>query len=110
MTDRIQKLNDQIAALEAKAAELREELVSLERIQNIAERDAVTFEIGRKDDKQLVTGVVLGVADTDAGKQLRVFVEAGFNSTTYTLKASQVVDVLRPQTAEAVEVAEQPAE
>lgn len=104
MTDRIQKLNDQIATLEAKAAELitkanglREGLVSLERIQNIAERDAVTFEIGRKDDKQLVTGVVLGVADTDAGKQLRVFVEAGFNSTTYTLKASQVVDVLRPE-------------
>lgn len=117
MTDRIQKLNDQIAALEAKAAELitkantlREEQVSLERIQSIAERDAVTFEIGRKDDKQLVTGVVLGVADTDAGKQIRVFVEAGFNSTTYTLKASQVVDVLRPQPAEAVEVAEQPAE
>ena len=49
-----------------------------------------------------VTGVVLGVADTDAGKQLRVFVEAGFNSTTYTLKASQVVDVIRPQVEQAV--------
>lgn len=104
MTDRIQKLDAQIATLEDKAAELitkanglREELVSLERIQSIVERDTVAFRIGRKDDRQLVTGVVLGVADTDAGKQLRVFVEAGFNSTTYTLKASQVVDVLRPE-------------
>jgi len=104
MTDRIQKLNAQIEALELKSAELlakanglREELAALERIQNIAERDTVTFEIGRKDNKQLVTGVVLGVAETDTGKQLRVFVEAGFNSTTYTLKANQVVDVLRPE-------------
>lgn len=108
MTTRIEKLQARVTKLEAGLAVLVEkynadgaelalafaELQSLLRIESVQAGDEVTFGVGRKDDRQELTGKVLGVKDDEAkGKLIRVFAGEGMEAQVYTVQAKDVLAV-----------------
>lgn len=108
MTTRIEKLQARITKLEAGIAVLvdkygadvtelklaQAELQSLLRIESVQAGDEVTFSVGRKDDRQELTGKVLGVKDDEAkGKLIRVFAGEGMEAQVYTVQAKDVLAV-----------------
>lgn len=108
MTTRIEKLQARVTKLEAGIAVLvdkygadvtelnlaQAELQSLLRIESVQAGDEVTFGVGRKDDRQELTGKVLGVKDDEAkGKLIRVFAGEGMEAQVYTVQAKDVLAV-----------------
>lgn len=108
MTTRIEKLQARVTKLEAGIAVLidkygadvtelklaQAELQSLLRIGSVQAGDEVTFGVGRKDDRQELTGKVLGVKDDEAkGKLIRVFAGEGMEAQVYTVQAKDVLAV-----------------
>ncbi len=108
MTTRIEKLQARVTNLEAGIAVLvdkygadvtelqlaQAELKSLLRIESVQAGDEVTFGVGRKDDRQELTGKVLGVKDGSAkGKLIRVFAGEGMEAQVYTVQAKDVLAV-----------------
>lgn len=108
MTTRIEKLQARITKLEAGIVVLvdkygadvtelklaQAELQSLLRIESVQAGDEVTFGVGRKDDRQELTGKVLGVKDDEAkGKLIRVFAGEGMEAQVYTVQAKDVLAV-----------------
>ena len=108
MTTRIEKLQARVTKLEAGIAVLvdkygadvtelklaRAELQSLLRIESVQAGDEVTFGVGRKDDRQELTGKVLGVKDDEAkGKLLRVYAGEDFEAQTYVIQSKDVLAV-----------------
>ncbi len=108
MTTRIEKLQARVTKLEAGIVVLvdkygadvtelklaQAELKSLLRIESVQAGDEVTFGVGRKDDRQELTGKVLGVKDDEAkGKLIRVFAGEGMEAQVYTVQAKDVLAV-----------------
>lgn len=108
MTTRIEKLQARVTKLEAGIAVLvdkygadvtelklaQAEIQSLLRIESVQAGDEVTFGVGRKDDRQELTGKVLGVKDDEAkGKLIRVFAGEGMEAQVYTVQAKDVLAV-----------------
>ena len=117
MSTRKEKLEQQVAKLVTRLNELvsqyqlaeqsltatQNELAELNRVDTIAEGDVVLFTIGRGEDAKELSGNVLAVAETEKGKQLRVFAGEGFEAQVYTLSAKQVrlpAPVAAPETVE----------
>lgn len=130
MTTRIEKLQARITKLEAGIVVLvdkygadvtelklaQAELQSLLRIESVQAGDEVTFGVGRKDDRQELTGKVLGVKDDEAkGKLIRVFAGEGMEAQVYTVQAKDVLAVggtrfVEPEAEAEMDAAEDTAE
>lgn len=87
-----EKLKDEIAALEAKAAlEVNPDLVIADAV--------VQFEHGKGDTKKSLEGAIVGRKDPAAGEkggsQVKIAVGAGFDAAIYTVYVAAVTKIVR---------------
>lgn len=80
--EQIEKLNAQAAALILKAQVLQQQADAEERLQNVVAGDTVDFVYGRRENRIVRRGVVLGVL-SDA--KLRILSGEGVDTEVYTV-------------------------
>lgn len=110
ITTKLASLNERIAKDQAEVLELQAELAALEALANVKEGDVVYFATGRAETRAVIGGRVLAVAETEKGKQLRVFAGEGINASCYTLTSGQVLSVNEPPKQPEAQAEAQPAE
>jgi hypothetical protein len=108
---RLTLLNSRIEKDTADREVAAAELAGLKAIAAVGQGDIVTFVFGRQENRQELTGPVLGTQDDVArGKLLRVFAGEGFDAQTYTVQASQIVKVVNPNAPVEAVTVDAPAE
>jgi hypothetical protein len=89
----IQALKDRIAADTAKLAELEAAAAAGNAMANLASGDVIEFLFGRGETRKQRAGVVLGVAETDKGKKIKVQTGEGFDAEILVISPDAIVAV-----------------
>lgn len=89
-----------VAALRAKAAEYTAKADTLEAAEKstnamstLASGDVIEFVFGRGENRKQRAGVVLGIAETDKGKRIKIQTGEGFDSEILVIDPSAIVAV-----------------
>lgn len=80
-----------------KAIERRDELAAKieaeQALSSIQTGNVIVFNYGRAETRKEYTGTVLGVADTDKGRRIKVQYGEGFDAAIVVIDPSAVVSV-----------------
>lgn len=87
-------LFDKITVLTAEYNAVLAQLAAIELVANVKSGDTVTATTGKGEKAVSVTGVVLGVAEDEHGKQIKVQTGSGFDTSVYVFKQAQIVSVV----------------
>jgi hypothetical protein len=89
----IQALKDRIAADTAKLAELEAAAAAGNAMANLASGDVIEFMFGRGETRGKRAGVVLGIADVDGKKRIKVQTGEGFDAEILVIAPDAIVAV-----------------
>lgn len=109
LTAKAKALFDLVTAKTAEYHDTVAELQAIELVANVGAGDTVHGSTGIGAKKQLVSGVVLGVAEDEKGKLIKVQSGTGFDTVTFVLRSSQVTSV-EPKAAPLAVVEEEAVE
>ena len=93
---RLQTLYARIERDTAGAEKVAAELAALAALENLAEGTVIHYKHGRAPQTEYV-GTVLGVADTSAGRRIKVYTGSGFDAETHVIAPAAVVKALPQQ-------------
>jgi len=85
--------HDKIVALQLVIEQDTATLESLQALENVETGDVVHFNFGRGENRKEHVGTVLGVADTDKGRRIKVYTGEGFDAQVLTIGVAEIVSV-----------------
>ncbi len=91
---RLQTLYDRIERDTADAEKVAAELAALAALENLAEGTVIHYKHGRAPQAEYV-GTVLGVADTSAGRRIKVYTGSGFDAETHVIAPAAVIKAVQ---------------
>jgi hypothetical protein len=94
----IASLKARIAADTAKLAELEAVAAAGNAMANLASGDVIEFMFGRGETRKQRAGVVLGIAETDKGKRIKLQVGEGFDAEILVITSDAIVAVAEDAT------------
>jgi sRNA-binding protein len=94
----IQALKDRIAADTKKLAEMEAAAAAGNAMANLASGDVIEFMFGRGETRKQRAGVVLGIAETDKGKKIKVQTGEGFDAEILVITPDAIVAVAEDST------------
>lgn len=89
----IEALKARIAADTAKLAELEAAAAAGNAMANLASGDVIEFMFGRGETRKQRAGVVLGIAETDKGKRIKIQTGEGFDAEILVISPDAIVAV-----------------
>jgi hypothetical protein len=94
----IESLKARIAADTLKLAELEAAAAAGNAMANLASGDVIEFMFGRGETRKQRAGVVLGVAETEKGKKIKVQTGEGFDAEILVISPDAIVTVAEDAT------------
>lgn len=89
----IESLKARIAADALKLAEMEAAAAAGNAMANLASGDVIEFMFGRGETRKQRAGVVLGIAETDKGKKIKVQTGEGFDAEILVIATDAIVAV-----------------
>ncbi|WP_155754006.1 hypothetical protein [Burkholderia vietnamiensis] len=99
----IESLKARIAADTAKLAEMEAAAAAGSAMDKLASGDVIEFMFGRGETRKQRAGVVLGIADTDKGKRIKVQTGEGFDAEILVISPDAIVAVAEDKQEAAAE-------
>lgn len=94
---------EKLAQAKRLVAQYEEQLKQEQLRDNIENGDVVTFDFGRGDSKQTLTGTVLGMKDDSNGRWIKVQIGEGFDADVKTIRTAAITS--NPQAEERLKAA-----